>query len=76
MITKTLYRYKTEKYTVDSLTKPDCEYIERARLIADEGKMLTKDGEKLASVVDVDKDDASNWYEVEQPTSYRLRRRI
>ena len=53
MIVKTLYRYEREpgKITV-STDKPDKEYTEIYRLIADDGKMLT-DGEITTGCVDV-----------------------
>lgn len=43
--------------------KPDCEYEVRYRLIADEDKELTKDGQNLTCCVDVESTDG--WYEVE-----------
>jgi hypothetical protein len=64
MLTKTLYKYKRENGgTTVSPIKPDCEYAEMVRLIADEGKALTKDGEKLTPCVDTDT--ADGWYEVD-----------
>ena len=35
------------------------------RLVADEGKSLTQDGEKLCKVIDVESD--GGWYEVDTP---------
>ena len=70
MITRTLYRFKREDGGVTiSLTKPDKEYTEKLRLIADEGKALTKDGEKVFSCIDVDS--ADGWYEVDAPIEWR-----
>lgn len=62
----TLYCYEREGGgTTVSPNKPDCEYTEKLRLIAGDGKMLTKDGEDLRRVVDVDTSDG--WYEVDAP---------
>lgn len=61
-----LYRYEREGGGItDSPIKPECEYTERVRLVAEEGKMLTKDGGELRRVVDVDS--ADGWYEVDAP---------
>lgn len=71
MIIKDLYHFEREegKVTV-STEKPDCEYTLRYRLIAEEGKVLTKDNEHFTSCIDVDS--AEGWYEVEDTIS-RLR---
>lgn len=67
MIIKTLYRYIREDGGVTvSPEKPDCEYTELVRIIADDGKMLTRDGEVLCPVIDTDGVDG--WYEVDVPT--------
>jgi hypothetical protein len=74
MIIKDLYRYEREegKITV-STKKPECDYTLKYRLIADEGKELTKDGENFVPCIDVDSPEG--WYEVEaQPQTYRIRR--
>ena len=70
MIIKELYCYEREagKVTV-STEKPECDYTLRFRLIADEGKELTKDGKNFTSVVDVDS--TEGWYEVEMPKATR-----
>ena len=61
---KALYKYKrADGGTTVSPIKPDCEYTEMVRLIADEDKALTKDGEKLTPCVDTDT--AEGWYEVD-----------
>lgn len=67
MQTKTLYRYKRADGGITiSPTKPEgIEFSEKLRLIADEGKMLTIDGENLSPCVDVD--DVAGWYEVDDP---------
>jgi hypothetical protein len=59
-----LYRFKrADGGITDSPNKPDCEYTERVRIIADEGKAVTKDGENLYSVIDADS--AEGFYEVD-----------
>ena len=72
MIIKELYRYEREagKVTV-SLEKPDCDYTVKFRLIADEGKELTKDGENFTTCIDVDS--TEGWYEVEYAPKSRTR---
>ena len=62
MIIKELYHYEREegKITV-STEKPECDYALRYRLIADEDKVLTKDGENFTSCIDVDS--TEGWYE-------------
>lgn len=67
MIIKTLYRYQQGETTIDSLEKPDCTYVERYRLIADEGKSLTADSENLFLVIDIDQIDLELWTEVDSP---------
>ena len=63
MTIKTLYRYSREDGGVSvSPVKPDCEYIEMYRIIADEGKALTKDGVNVVSCADVETVDG--WCEV------------
>lgn len=68
MIIKELYRYEREasKITV-SPEKPECDYTVKYRLIADEGKELTKDGENFTTCIDVD--NTEGWYEVETKTT-------
>lgn len=64
-----LYRYIREDGGVTVSTNvPDCEYTEKYRLVADEEKMLTLDGEKLYGCVDTDC--ADGWYEVDTPNEY------
>lgn len=64
MTTKTLYKFKRQNGGVTiSITPPDnTEYTTLLRLIADEHKMLTKDGANFVSCVDTDVSD--DWYEV------------
>ena len=61
----TLYRYEREpnKVTV-STEKPNVEYTEMYRLIADEGKILT-DGEIETSCIDVH--GTEGWTEIDAP---------
>jgi hypothetical protein len=68
MQTITLYRYsRADGGTTISPVKPDCEYTEMVRLVADEGKVLTKDGENFTTCIDTDT--ADGWYEVDDPES-------
>ena len=61
---KELYRYKREDGGINvSPIKPEGDYTTLYRLIADEGKALTKDGENFCSVIDTDSTDG--WYEVD-----------
>ena len=68
MTVKELYCYEREegKVTV-STEKPDCDFTLRYRLIADEGKELTKDGENFTTCIDTDT--TEGWYEVDVPTT-------
>lgn len=62
---KTLYKYKRKDSGVTvSTEKPDCEYTETYRLIADEEKILTE-GDIFAPVVDTDAPDI--WTEIDAP---------
>jgi len=66
MTIKTLYRYEREGGGITvSTEKPDCEYAETYRIIADEGMAVTQDGVDLRTVVDTD--NTEGWYEVEMP---------
>ena len=59
-----LYRYIRENGGITvSPNKPDTEYTERVRLVADDGKVLTKDGESFTTCIDTDT--ADGWYEVD-----------
>ncbi|MBO5854371.1 MAG: hypothetical protein J6Q61_06510 [Bacteroidales bacterium] len=64
---KTLYRYKRADGGITvTPDKPETDNFEVCnRLIADDGKMLTTDGENLSPCVDVD--DVAGWYEVADP---------
>ena len=62
----TLYRYEREKDCITvSTEKPTCDYIERYRLIADEGKAITMDNNNLFTVIDTDI--LEGWQEIEMP---------
>ena len=66
MEVRTLYRYEREDGGMDvSPNKPDCQYTELFRIIADEGHVVTEDGENLYYCVDVEYIDG--WYEIEEP---------
>jgi hypothetical protein len=59
-----LYRIKRPDGGVtDTPIKPDGEYTERVRLVADKGKLITKDGVNFYPVKD--EDSADGWYEVD-----------
>ena len=63
---KILYRFtRPDGGVTVSPEKPDTEYTEMFRLIADEGKLLTQDGETMTSCVDTDT--VEGWYEVDAP---------
>ena len=66
MTIKKIYRFVREDGGVTvSPDKPEVDYIEKVRLIADEGKVLTQDGETTYSCIDVDSTDG--WYEIDAP---------
>lgn len=60
-----LYRFKRPSGGITvSPIKPECEYTELVRLIADEGKLLT-DGETVTPCIDTDT--AEGWWEIDEP---------
>lgn len=62
-----LYRYnRADGGVTISPVKPDGEYTEMVRLVADEGKVLTQDGESFTTCIDTDT--ADGWYEVDEPS--------
>ena len=69
MIIKILYRYIRDDggITISPIEPIDKEYDTLSRLIADEGKTLTKNGEDLTFCVDVENYEIANWYEVDAP---------
>lgn len=61
----TLYRYTREGGGVTvSPQKPDVEYQECVRLVADEGKLLTNGDAKTSCI---DTDTAEGWWEIDAP---------
>ena len=66
MIIKPLYRYARPDggTTVSPLKPADREYTELYRIVADEGKVVTKDGQNHFSVIDTD--NAEGWTEVDR----------
>lgn len=67
----TLYRYeRAEGGITVSPTKPQSEYTELYRLIADEDTALTQDEETLYGVIDTESIDG--WYEVELPDTEEI----
>lgn len=66
-----LYRYERADGGITvSPTKPQSEYTELYRLIADEDKALTQDGENLFKVIDTES--TGGWYEVETPDTEEI----
>lgn len=63
-----LYRYKREegKYTI-SPNKPNTEYTELYRIVADENKKITRNGEDFYSTIDTN--ELEGWYETEEELS-------
>ena len=68
MQTITMYRYvRADGGTTVSFTKPDVEYTETYRLVADEGRLMT-DGTEYTICVDTDV--ISNWIEVDDINNF------
>lgn len=67
MITKKMYKYERAKgkFTVAFSVPENKEYEEIYRLIAEEGKSITKDGIELFCCVDTDT--IEGYYEIETP---------
>lgn len=64
----TLYKYnRADGGVTISPVKPDVEYTEMVRLIADDGKVLTYDGENFTACIDTDT--ADGWYEADATES-------
>ena len=62
-----LYEYEREGGgTTVSPIKPDTEYTEKYRLVADEGKLLTNDGGKNCTPC-IDVDTVDGWEEIDNP---------
>ena len=63
MIIMTTYKYyEDERHYCVSPIKPNCEYTEAVRLVAEEGHAITKDGINYYYCIDVDS--ADGWLEV------------
>ena len=62
MITMTTYKYQEKNGYAVSPRKPDCEYTEAMRLIAEPGHALTKDGINYFYCIDVET--ADGWLEI------------
>ena len=66
MIIKNLYKYIREDGGVTvSPIEPNCEYTLMYRIIADEGKLITKDDITTTYCTDVES--ANGWYEIDDP---------
>ena len=62
----TLYKYERENGGITvSPIKPNVEYTEMYRLVADEGKVLTQNGVDITSCTDVESTDG--WCEIDEP---------
>ena len=65
---KTLYRYKRADGGITvSPNKPECEYTELFRVVADVGMAVTNDGQSFFSAIDTYS--AEGWYEVSEGTA-------
>lgn len=70
MVIKNLYKFNTDNGTTFSLALPEdiTEYTLMYRLVADEGKILTKDNNKFYSCIDVTQEQYWNeeWQEIDK----------
>lgn len=64
-----LFKYERTNggITVSPVKPEDAEYTEMFRLVADEGKVLTKDGVNTTTCTDVES--SEGWYEIEEPVA-------
>jgi hypothetical protein len=62
IIMNTYKYYEDERHYCVSPVKPDCEYTEAVRLIAEEGHAVTNDGINYYYCIDVDS--ADGWLEI------------
>lgn len=64
-----LYRYEREsgKWTTSPEKPADIPCTLMYRLVADDGKLLTADGEHTTPCADIDVSDLPGWYEVDDP---------
>lgn len=66
MTIKTLYRFKRPDGGITvSTEEPNTVYETEYRIIADEGKLITQNGEDTYSVIDTDS--TEGWYEIDEP---------
>ena len=73
MQTIPLYRYiRSENGVTVSTNKPDVEYIEMSRLVADEDMAIT-DGARVTTCADVLKSDTDKWADCEIPPEWDTR---
>lgn len=63
----TLYCYNLGHYYIESLAMPNQEFTTKLQIVSDEGKLLTKDGEKKVTATVIEESDLMNWYEVDAP---------
>ena len=69
MIIKKLYRYTRANSGITTSTEKPLgnNHDTLSRLIADDNKMLTTDGENLIICIDIENYEVENWYEVDAP---------
>jgi hypothetical protein len=67
MTKKPIYCYETDKYHIHSLDKTDIDHTEMVRLLAENGRVLTKDGVNFCTVIDIKLEDEHLWREIERP---------
>ena len=68
MFKKTMYVYKENNCTIVSPYKPECEYEEIYRLIAQNENYLLTDYTIFTSCIDIPKKDLELWFEVDRDT--------
>ena len=62
-----IYKFTREDGGVTvSIDKPEGEYVKMVRIVAGEGKMITKDGVNLCPMTD--ECSGEGWYEVDAPS--------
>ena len=68
MFKKKIYKYKENDSTIVSPYKPNCEYEEIYRLIAQNENYLLTDYTIFTSCIDIPKKDLELWFEVDRDT--------
>ena len=68
MFKKKIYKYKENNSTIVSPYKPNCEYEEMYRLIAQNENYLLTDYTIFTSCIDIPKKDLELWFEVDKDT--------